>query len=132
MAWVGDLKRYQDDRDTLIKLRHQRDRHLESLNETTAGLKRNSEEYQIAVSDYFSSVDLIDAEIAEIETAQMLRRAEQWRIPTPQRPYKEAEDTDFWEWHAVHGRYYLTEEATRRIRRDVYNEREMLMKPWLT
>lgn len=34
--------------------------------------------------------------------------------------------------YIVHGRYYLTEEATRRIRRDVYNEREMLMKPWLT
>lgn len=132
MGWLGDLKRFRDDRDKLIQLRHQRERHLERLNETTAGLKRNSNDYQIAVSDYFNTVDLVDAEIAKIETAQTLRRAEQWRIPIPQRPYKRDEDTDFWEWHAVHGRYYLTEEAMRRVRRDVYEEREMWLKPWLS
>ncbi|MBA1139374.1 hypothetical protein [Mesorhizobium neociceri] len=132
MALFGELKRYRDERDALIQHRHNRDSLLERLNETTAGLKRNSQEYQIAVGDYFATIDIVDAEIAEIETAQTLRRAGQWRILTPQRPYKEDEDNDFWEWHGVHGRYYLTEEAMRRVRREVYEEREMRMKPWLT
>ncbi|TGQ12132.1 MULTISPECIES: hypothetical protein [unclassified Mesorhizobium] len=132
MNWFGDLRQCCVDRKMLTELRLERDRHLQTLHETIDGLKQNSDEYRIAVADYFASVDVVEARMAEIETAQTLRRAEKWRIPTPQRPYKEDEHTDFWQWHAVHGRYYVTDEAMRRVRREVYEEREMFLKPWLT
>jgi hypothetical protein len=132
MGWLKNLKRFRDERHQLIQLRHGIDRAEQSFREKVEGLKHADEEYQYHLGEFFHELDMLRAEIGEIETAQMQRSASEWRVPIPARPFRKEEATDLWEWHDPHERYYLSENGLSRLRREVYQEWEMWSKPWLS
>ncbi|MFI0843522.1 hypothetical protein [Mesorhizobium sp. IMUNJ 23232] len=131
MGWLESLLRYRNERDELIRLRHGLEYNNATFKEKTADLSKRSQEYRDAVNEGANEHYLMSAEIAEIETAQMLRKAARWRIHVPLRPTNE-DDTEMWEWNVIHGRHYLSEKAMMQIRRDAYQEFEMRSKPWLS
>ncbi|MBP1852724.1 hypothetical protein [Rhizobium halophytocola] len=132
MSWLGDLKRSQRERQELIQLRRDIDDCDKELQRQLEGLKPRDDLYQSRLGAYIHNVGTLEAAVAQIETAQMRRRAERWRIPLPPRPREEAYATDFWEWHDKHGKYYFSEKALSQIRRELYMEWEMWWKPWLS
>jgi hypothetical protein len=105
----------------------------ERLSDATKGLKTDSDEFRRTLSGFGNDAALVAAEIDAIETRQVLDDAERFRIPVPHRPWNEDEqDADFWEWSTIHRTYYLTSEAKWRIRRHIYEERDMATKPLLS
>lgn len=130
MGWLQSFGKSNEERYRLIQLRHEMDRLSNSLRNETKGLQSSSEEFGRLLGDFSNSIDLVVAEISEIETGQMLRRVEQWKIPLEPRPYSDA-STEAWEWNRIHGRHYLTPLAMSRIRREAYQEWEMMTKPYL-
>lgn len=131
MGWFSDLKEYRDDRHALIQAHHQREAIAKRWREERPANKR-SDEYQKFLSDIAFEDEGVQAEIAEIETRQMLRRAARWRVPIPLRPYKEDEGNEWWDLHRMHGTYYLTDRGLSHLRREAYQEWEMWTKPWLS
>lgn len=132
MEWYSRLKRYRDERHALVQLGHKVDHLRSELGRKTKGIDPRSEDYNGLVSEYFFDLDVLMAEIAHIETVKMIRRAGRWRIPVPQRPLRDDQEDEYWEWHSQLGRYYLSEKGASRLRREVYQESEMFWKPWLS
>ncbi|WP_421360272.1 hypothetical protein [Agrobacterium rosae] len=133
MGWIAEVRRYGEERQNLIQLRHSLDDLGRRMSDETAGLKTKSDAFQKAISTYGHEADLILSEIAEMETRQAIIRAQRWRVPIPQRPYgNRGQDTDFWEWSVAHGLYYLTDHGLREVRKMVHDEREMLSRPIIT
>lgn len=132
MDWVKTLFQHRNDRHELIQLTYQLEYLSRQFVEKTAGLKAKSSEYQDMLSLFAHESEVVAARIGQIETDRTLRRAYRWRIPMPHRPYAEGEDSDFWQWNAFHGRYYLTDQAMSIIRKEAYQEWEMATKPWLS
>lgn len=132
MDWLRGWWQQRMDRQKIIQLRHEMNNLHARLNEKLEGLRPRDEEYQYHVADVFSDMDIVQADIAELETKHLQQRASYWRVPIPQRPYKRQDDNDFWEWHDPHGRYYLSEMGMRYLRKEVHNEWEMWSKPWLS
>lgn len=132
MGWIKSISRYRDERDQLIQYRHFREKLESDFKAATENLRPRDEDYQFRVGEFFAELDSVNAEIAEIETAQMKRRAGIWRIPIPGRPREDGAEDEFWTWHDVHGRYYISERGMRQLRRDIHEEWEMWWKPWLS
>ncbi|TBB05136.1 hypothetical protein ELH55_01490 [Rhizobium ruizarguesonis] len=130
MSWLVGLKRYRDERDTLIQLRHDVGHLEDELFESTRGV--SAEDYQYRLADYFHQMETLTAAIAEIETNRVRRRADYWRVPMPLRPYKVGESDEFWEWHDPHQRYYISDKGHSQLRREIHQEWEMWSKPWLS
>lgn len=74
MGLLRDLKRYRDERDELIRLRHVNERAEETFRTAVAGLKPRDEEYQSRLGEFFHDLDDTNASIAKLETAKMKRR----------------------------------------------------------
>ncbi|MBY5814304.1 hypothetical protein HFN60_01275 [Rhizobium leguminosarum] len=129
---LSKLVRYRDERDTLIGLRQSIDDLRDDLSAKTMGLDPRGEEYQNRLADYFTQMEIETAAIAKIETNRIRRRAENWRVPMPLRPYKPQETTEFWEWHAPHHCYYISDKGHSQLRREIHQEWEMWWKPWLS
>lgn len=134
MDWIRQTLRNNERRQELIQLRYELTRLGTELSEKTSSLKTKSEEFQKLLSEYGFEADIVMSEIEKLETEQMIERAERWKIPVPNRPYGsyEGKDDDFWKRNDLHGVYYLTNEAKQMIRRQVFEEREMLTKPILS
>ena len=131
MGWLWHLKRNSDDRQKLVQLQGELDDISKQFRTDTDHLKTNSDEYRAALGAYGNDLGLVIAQIRAIETEQMLRKTTRWRVPVPMRPYN-MEETEYWEWHQLHGRYYLTDIGLSRLQREVYHEWEMWSKPWLS
>lgn len=132
MGWWGDLLENNTERQAIVQLNYEIQRLSERYTADTANLKFRSNEWQEVFSRFVHEVDTIGASIAQIETEQMIRRAERWRVPIPMRPYGSEESTEIWIWHAPHARHYLSNVALSKYRREVYQEWEMWSKPWLS
>lgn len=132
MSWIKELLRDRDERHQLIQLGHEIEKNAQDFRESSAGLKRNSNEYHELISELDNERRLLDAEIAEIETERMLRKAHFWRVPVPRYPMDDSEQDDNWRWHSVYGRYFLSVKALRDLRREIYQEREMWTRPYLS
>ncbi|MAY61553.1 MAG: hypothetical protein CML29_05020 [Rhizobiales bacterium] len=132
MSLIRNLRRYRDERHRLIQLGYEIEQNEREYREKSAGLKRNSEEYQKLLFDLHGERQLIDAQIAQIETEQVIRKANFWRVPIPRYPSNEDQRDENWDWHSVYGRHFLSVKAVRDIRREVYEEREMWTRPFLS
>lgn len=132
MGWLRDIFKYRDERHELIQRRLDRDEIERHYTEAIAGTNPRDDEHHTLVAEFFHEMDTINAAIAELETAQIKRRAAKWRIPIPKRPYKDDDADDFWEWHYVHGVAYISLKGMSQLRKEIYQEWEMWWKPWLT
>ncbi|TXH81188.1 MAG: hypothetical protein E6Q77_08645 [Rhizobium sp.] len=137
MGLISPLLKWRDDRDRLTKLRFDlEDAHDEFQKEITAAkLKHGSEEWERAYAGYDFQCDTIRADIDEIETAALIRRAREWGVPIPPRPFWSEEpvyDDEYWDWSRIHGKYYLSAKGKALLRREAYAEMEMFYKPWLS
>lgn len=132
MGWLAEMVKYRDERLELVQLRYAIEDSFARFSEQTAGLRKRSDEYQKLLAEYSHFGDDTYAQISRIETAQAMRRARHWRVPVPQQPLGEDQESETWEWHSAHGRYYLTDTAISRLRREAYQEWEMWSKPWLS
>ncbi len=132
MGWIADLMRYRDDRHELGQLWHQIDRLGEEFDRRTEGLCKQSEDYRQQIEVYYYELDTLLAGIAQLETRRMIHRAGRWRVPIPQKPRKKEQNDDFWEWHRLHGQYYLSEDGASKLRKEIFQESEMFWKPWLS
>ena len=132
MGLFEKLKRDRDERYNLSQLRYSRERAEEGFKAAVAGLKPRDEQYQEHRANMFAEIDYTDASIAEIETKMIIRRSLRWKVPIPARPMKEGEPHDFWTWHEIHGRYYISDKGQSQLRREIHQEWEMWWKPWLS
>ncbi|TRB52250.1 hypothetical protein EXN71_31420 [Rhizobium rhizogenes] len=136
MELISSLLKWRDDRHRLAKLRYD----LEDVDMAfrrkvqEEKLRRGSDEWDYAYSNYDNERELIDAEIDQIETQNYIRRARAWSVPIPWRPISEdpVYDDKNWIWSRVHGTYYLTDEGKALLRRETYAEIEMRYKQWTT
>lgn len=130
-TFAGLLKR-REEYNRVVQLRYElRDLYNEFRN-ATEGLSPGAEDYREKQSAYDNERDLAGAEIDQIQTKHAFQRALYWGIPIPQLPKEHKLENDFWEWNQVHGRFYLTTGAKASIRRQAYQEMEMMMKPWIS
>lgn len=134
MDWIKQLLKNNERRQNLIQLKHQLNHLSNEFSARTEGLKIGSDEFQSLAASYGPDADEIISEIEQLETQRMLEKAERWSIAIPQRPYgyHNVADTNFWTKNHTHNAYYLTDEAKQIIRRQVFEEREMLTKPILS
>ncbi|MGR9283961.1 hypothetical protein [Rhizobium johnstonii] len=132
MTWFSDMIRDRDERHAILKERQSIEIAEEHFRKVTEGLKPRDDAYQTHLADLFFERDLAFAEISEIETKRARRQADRWRVPLPTRPFKDDEQTEFWEWHAPHHRYYISDKGHSQLRREIYQEWEMWWKPWLS
>lgn len=129
------LKRWRD-RGRLKRLRSRlkEDETSFQTKVKTEQLRRGSDEWEEAYRDYENQSELTEGEIEEIETRHYLTRAKAWHVPIPPLPVSEYRvyDDKYWDWHRVHGRYYLSADGKAYLRRECYAEMEMFFKPWVT
>ena len=90
------------------------------------------EAWESYTSYWFAEYSVIQADIAKVETDRAIKRAGQWEVPFPQKPYGTDEDTEHWKWHPVHATHYLSDEGKMRLRREVYLEMDIRSRPLLT
>ncbi|NTH50923.1 hypothetical protein G6L09_08045 [Agrobacterium rhizogenes] len=137
MGLISPLLKWRDDRHRLAKLRFD----LEDVEDKfrrkleVESLKRGSEKWEKAYADYANDKDQIYAEIDQLETKNLLKRAKVWNVAIPPRPIPLPEpdrDDNYWDWCDVHGCYYLSDEGKELLRHKAYSEMEMFYKPWLS
>lgn len=134
MDWIKKIHKNNERRYKLIQLKHELNHLSKTFFEQSEGLKTKSDEFQSLFADFGANADFIISEIEQLETQQMLEKAEYWSIAIPQRPYGSSDgmDTHFWKKNYTHHTYYLTDEGKQIIRRQVFEEREMMTKPILS
>ena len=132
MNWFAQVGRRAAEKAKVTQLRYDFEAVWEASNRQRAGLRAASDEFRKILHDTVNQSDLIVAEIDEIETAQVERRADRLQIPVPPRPYGSDSGNEYWSYNKAHQRFYLTTEGKYRLRRLIYEEREMRWKPLLT
>jgi hypothetical protein len=134
MGIIANVARWNADRYKIIQLRHDlayMDECFEALKRTTR-FKAGSEEARKQYWDHFGERDLTQAELDELQSKRAVERARYWGVPLPQRPTRQREKTEFWDWSTVHGQHYLSEKGKMLLRRECSLEMEMFYKPWAT
>ncbi|MBP1856850.1 hypothetical protein [Rhizobium herbae] len=135
MGPISSILKWRDDRHRLAKLRFDlEDLDIAFRNKVKVEkLRRGSEEWERAYADFDNYRELYDADIAQLETTNQIRRASAWGVPIPFRPISEEPvyDDKYWDWHRPHASYYLSDVGKAFLRRETYAEMEMRSKPWI-
>lgn len=133
MGILSDIGQWNERRYKMIQARHDlvklRIDHEQELHEKS--LKLGSADYNRLVDEYYHDHQLASADLDELESDHLLRRARRWGVPIRTRP-EHGEDNEEWDWSAMHRRHYLSAQGKSRIRRECFNEMEMFYKPWTT
>lgn len=130
MEWIKDLRKYQDERYELIQIEYRIDDLGRAHQAVSEEFERNSDDYQKAMSDLAFESEAAHLEKDVIYTKRLLRLAYRWRIPVPSQPYKPENGDETWEWNNTYGRYRLSMDAQKNLRRQIYEERQMFITPW--
>ena len=131
---ISKLLEWRDNRHRLAALRYDLEDSAQAFQRKIIekNLKRRSDEYEQLYWDHDTNRQLIESEIDQIETKNLIARAKSWGVPIPSRPSSESEENIYWYWCRVHGHFYLTDEGKALLRREAYAEMEMRFKPWVT
>lgn len=118
------LARSRDDRVRLAELEYEIEDLIKAFRAEVErrGLKEGTDAYESAYSGFHNDLDLLHAEINQIQTRRLLARAASWLVPIPPRPRAAEDDTEYWWWCRVHGTHYLTDRGRTHLRREVYQE----------
>jgi hypothetical protein len=134
MGWLKDLLIWNEDRYKIIQLRHELDRidAMYAQARKAAGFQPGSQDDNNLYWSFTNDRELTLAELDEIETKTLLRRAKKWNIPIPARPIMPTEENEYWNWCGPHYRHYLSAMGKTYLRREAFAEMEMYSKPWAT
>lgn len=133
-SMISHIREWNEDRQTLIQLKHERAYIIQRFEEKkkTLKIRTGSEEDSRIYFDFRFDIDQIDAQIDQIESKKMLRRARKWGLPIPPKPNEYQQENEFWVWSDPHFEHYLSPEGKKILRRECFTEMEMFYKPWAT
>ena len=83
--------------------------------------QKKGEEFDRLLAEYFGERDIVDAQLASIESDDLIRRAKRWSVDIP---------AGAWE-RGPTGELYLKDETRAAIGRAVKNERRTEVKWWV-
>lgn len=133
MEWIRDLIEAGNERRQVDQLRWE----MADLDKAYSEERRHPmpclcEDCRQVAAKYYHERATASATISQIETHRAIIRAGRWQVPLPSKPTSTDEDNEFWHWDSMHREFYLTDAGIAHLRREVFLERDLRTKPWLS
>lgn len=133
MEWIRDLIEVNNERHQVAQLRWE----IADLDKAYSEARRHPmpclcEECRQLGMQHSHERATAAAAISQIETRRAIVRAGRWQVPLPSQPADVEQDNEFWHWSSKHGKFYLTDAGIAHLRREVFLERDLRTKPWLS